>query len=58
MTKSKTKFSSIACDQKSKTKFSSIACDQAHEQTNKVIKSKSGLADVLNKEDSKFLRKL
>ena len=43
---------------KSKTKFSSIACDQAHEQTNKLIKSKSGLADVLNKEESAFLRKL
>ena len=43
---------------KSKTKFSSIACDQAHEQTNKLINSKSGLADVLNKEDSKYLRKL
>ena len=43
---------------KSKTKFSSIASDQAHEQTNKLIKSKSGLADVLNKEDTRFLRKL
>ena len=30
---------------KSKAKFSSIACDQAHEQTNKLIKSKSGLAE-------------
>ena len=35
-----------------------MACDQAHKQTNKLIKSKSGLADVLNNEDTRFLRKL
>ena len=35
-----------------------MACDQTHEQTNNLIKSKSGLADVLNKEDSRFLKKL
>ena len=32
--------------------------DQAHKQTNKLMKSKSGLANVLNKEDSRLLRKL
>ena len=35
---------------KSKTKFSSIASNQAHQQTDK--KSKSGLADELNEEDT------
>ena len=41
---------------KSKTKSSSFSYGQAHEQTNKLMKSKSGLADVLNKEESRFLR--
>lgn len=35
-----------------------MACDQAHEQTNRLIKSKSGLADVLNNEDTRILRTL
>ena len=40
---------------KSHTKFSAMSCDQTHEQTNKLIKSKSGLAYALNNEDTRFL---
>ena len=38
--------------------FSKIALDQCHEQNNKIIKSRSGLEDQLNKEDKGFLRQL
>ena len=43
---------------KSKTAFSKMAYDQCHEQNNKVMKSKSGIVDLLNKEDTAFLRRL
>ena len=43
---------------KSTIKFSSIACNLAHKQTNKLIKTKYGLADVSNEEDTRFLKKI
>ena len=44
--------------QKSKGRFCKMAYDQCHEQNNKIIKSKSGYVDLLNKEDQNFLRNL
>lgn len=43
---------------KTDAEFSCMASDQAHEQTNRLIKSKAGLADVLNKEDTRYLCRL
>lgn len=38
--------------------FSKIAYDHKHEQNNKCIKATSGYINLVNKEDSSFLRKL
>lgn len=43
---------------KSKSMFCKMAFDQCHEQNNKLIKSKSGIIDLLNREDTEFLKKL
>ena len=43
---------------KSNSQFCKKAFDQCHEQNNKIIKSKSGYVDLLNKEDTDFLEKL
>ena len=43
---------------KTDTDFSKIAFDQAHEQNNKIVKSRAGVSSLLNKEYTTFLRKM
>ena len=40
------------------TLFSRMAYDQCHEQNNKEIKSSSGYINLINNEDTDFLRKV
>ena len=43
---------------KSKVPFSKMGFDQVLEQNNKIIKSRAGLEDLLNKSETSFLRRL